>query len=75
METVITFTSKVHKQHHSFVTTIPKQLVRNIDIHAGDLLAFDYGIESKICQIRIISKGVTYGIRSHRGRDRQDSGG
>lgn len=50
------FTTAIHRQHSSLVTTVPKKICRMMNIEAGDLACFNYNYSSKMCTFNIILK-------------------
>jgi len=60
--------AKVHKQHNSLVIVIPKNIAEYLAIKAGDTLGLEFWEDETFATMKVILKGVNYGIRSRRGK-------
>lgn len=66
------FTAKIHRQHKSLVCVLPKMLAKMQNISAGDTVLFEIKDGEKCSKMRLLLKGISYGVPGRGNRDRKD---
>lgn len=72
---ILQFTSKVHRQHSSLVITLPKGLCKQLEIIKGDVILFEVEPGEVAAVMGKISLRGSENAGNSRNSDREDKGG